>query len=68
MGRFYSEADGQKHLEAYTALELGFCKPNLPCALDDELRIVCAMVAIVPRIARKWATEYLLANGGREDG
>jgi hypothetical protein len=67
-GKVYSEADGQKHLEAHTALELGFCKPNLPCALDEELRVVCAAGGDCASDRQEKAKQYLLDNGGTEQG
>jgi len=67
-GVVYSESDGLKHLEAYTALELGFCKPDLPCALDDELRIICAAGGACSPDRDAKAKSFYLANGGSEDG
>ncbi|MES3001295.1 MAG: hypothetical protein V4787_11445 [Pseudomonadota bacterium] len=67
-GVVYSEKDGLKHLEAYTALELGFCKPDLPCALDDELSIICAIGGACAQDRDAKAKSLYLDNGGSEEG
>jgi hypothetical protein len=67
-GVVYSEKDGLKHLEAHTALELGFCKPDLPCALDDELRILCATGGACSQDRDAQAKTFYLDNGGSEEG
>jgi hypothetical protein len=67
-GKVYRSADGHRHLEVSTALELGFCKRDLPCAPDDELRVVCAVGGDCARDRYEKAKQYLPANGGTEDG
>lgn len=67
-GVVYSEKDGLQHLEASTALDLGFCKPDLPCGLDDELRIVCATGGECAPDREAKARAFLLANGGAPEG
>jgi len=66
-GKVYTQADGQKLLEVSTALELGFCKRDLPCALDDELKIVCAGGGDCAHDRYEKAKNSVLANGGTED-
>ena len=66
-GKVYTQADRQTFLEVTTALELGFCDRNLPCALDDELKIVCAGGGDCADDRYKKAKNLVLANGGTED-
>jgi hypothetical protein len=63
-GTVYSDRDGIRHLEASTALDLGFCKPNLPCSFDDELLALCATGAACAEDREQQAKNYYLANGG----
>jgi hypothetical protein len=66
--KVHSADDVQSHHEAVAALELGFCKPGLPCALDDELLIVCAVGGDCARDRSDKARSMYMANGGSEDG
>lgn len=67
-GKVISPADQQSHLEASTALDLGFCTPGLPCAADDLLRVVCAAGGDCAPDRERKARDLYLANGGSEAG
>jgi hypothetical protein len=65
-GKVYPANDGQRHLEVSIALDLGFCKRDLPCALDDELKMACASGGDCAQDRYEKARNYVLANGGTE--
>jgi hypothetical protein len=67
-GKVYSESDGPQHLEAATALELGFCKPGSLCAADDEVLLICAAGGDCARDRTEKAKSFYFANGGTEEG
>jgi hypothetical protein len=67
LGKVYNHKDGLKTLEASIALDLGFCKKNLPCALDDELQVGCALGQDCAPDRDQNAKHYLFANGGTEE-
>lgn len=57
-----------KFLEVALALELGFCRRGLPCAPDDELRVVCASGGACAPDRYAKSRRYYLANGGTAKG
>lgn len=65
-GKVYPATDGLRYLEVSIALDLGFCKRDLPCALDDELKIVCASGGECAQDRYEKARHYVLANRGTE--
>lgn len=65
-GKVYPANDGLRHLEVTIALDLGFCKRDLPCALDDELKMVCAIGEDCAQDRYEKARNYVLANRGTE--
>jgi hypothetical protein len=67
-GKVYAESDGLQHLEATTALELGFCKPGSLCAADDEVLLICAAGGDCARDRTEKAMAFYFANGGAEAG
>jgi hypothetical protein len=66
-GKVYTESDGKKAVEANIALDLGFCKVDLPCALDDELLAACAGGGECAADREQRAKQYLFSNGGTEE-
>lgn len=62
------QGDDPKFLEIALALEIGFCQPDLPCAPDDELSVVCATGGDCAPDRYAKSRSFYLANGGSEKG
>lgn len=62
------QGNDPKFLEVALALEIGFCKPDLPCAPDDELRVACAIGGDCAPDRSAKSRRFYLANGGSEKG
>jgi hypothetical protein len=65
-GQVVPLADGLRHSKAMLALELGACRPDAPCALDDDLRFACVSGGKCPADREVFVRDTMQAFGATQ--